>query len=167
MSGLFSFHVHAPGTSLPLSYPGLKLKTIACLWIFLCVTENIHFIMVVYTFCGRIWVRKELIESCSLTACFIKVEILLILLENPNLFWMWKFTVWKLNNLLTFLWWMKAPAPTCTSIQLCEAAQPQLLFLNQYTLPLHIYFGFKDPILLSSWRLSCLKKLQSWQIFYE
>lgn len=87
------------------------LKTIACLWIFLFVTENIYFIMVVHTFCGSIWVRKDLTESCSLTACFIKVEILLILLENPDLFRMWKFTMWKLNNLLTFLWWRKAPAP--------------------------------------------------------
>lgn len=127
------------------------LKTIPCLWICLCVTENIYFITVVYTFVGRSWVRKELAESRSLTACFIKVETSLILLENPDLVWVWKFPVRKLSNPLAFLWRRESsvwpPHRDRSNTQLCEAAQqPLLLFPNApvYALASHLFWLWRS-----------------------
>jgi len=118
-------------------------------------------------------VRRELIESCSLTASFIKVEILLIWLENLDLVWKCKFTARKLSDPLAFLRGRTARVrPLCrgfSTISSCEAAQQApLLLLNQRTLSLRIYFGFKDPILLSLLEALMLKTtfLQSWQFFY-
>lgn len=150
------------------------LKTIPCLWICLCVTENIYFITVVYTFVGRSWVRKELAESRSLTACFVKVEISLILLENPDLVGcensLWESQVTRLLSYdegkpVCGPRTETAATPSCARRPNSPCCYSRTL---RCTLSLHIYFGFEDPILLSLLEALMLKTtfLQSWQMLY-